>query len=211
MKSPPKPRKTPRQERSQNMVETILDATARVLAARGYAGTNTNLIAERAGVSVGSVYQYFPNKDALIVALHDRHAAQMRDVIDCVLAGSARAGLRDRIAAMGRALLAAHLVQPDLHKVLERELSFFDALAENSPPDQGVFGVVRALLEERQNEISVVNRDLAAWVVVQIMLSLVHAAVIEPPRQFATVDIERAITDAVVGYLTGDQGKVMGS
>ena len=193
------------------MVETILDATARVLAARGYAGTNTNLIAERAGVSVGSVYQYFPNKDALIVALHDRHAAQMRDVIDCVLAGSARAGLRDRIAAMGRALLAAHLVQPDLHKVLERELSFFDALAENSPPDQGVFGVVRALLEERQNEISVVNRDLAAWVVVQIMLSLVHAAVIEPPRQFATVDIERAITDAVVGYLTGDQGKVMGS
>lgn len=56
MKSLPQPRKAPRQARSQQMVEVILEATARVLGERGYAGTNTNVVAERAGVSVGSLY-----------------------------------------------------------------------------------------------------------------------------------------------------------
>lgn len=59
------------------MGEAILEATARVLAERGYAGTNTNRVAERAGVSVGSVYQYFPHKDSLVAALHERHGARM--------------------------------------------------------------------------------------------------------------------------------------
>lgn len=62
-------RKTPRQQRSRQMVESLIDATARVLAERGLDATTTNHIAEAAGVSVGSLYQYFPDKDALIEAL----------------------------------------------------------------------------------------------------------------------------------------------
>src|SRR5689334_3047576 len=85
-KALPQPRKQPRQARSQHMVETILEATARILAERGYVGTNTNLVAERAGVSVGSLYQYFPNKKSLVAALHERYAAQMERAIDTVLA-----------------------------------------------------------------------------------------------------------------------------
>ena len=70
----PQPRRLPRQQRSQALFDAILEATAQVLVEHGYAGANTNLIAERAGVSVGSLYQYFPNKDALVAALHERHA-----------------------------------------------------------------------------------------------------------------------------------------
>lgn len=76
----PQPRKSPRQLRSQHTVETILQATARVLATHGYAGTNTNLIAETAGVSVGSLYQYFPNKAAILFRLQSDewlHTTQM--------------------------------------------------------------------------------------------------------------------------------------
>jgi AcrR family transcriptional regulator len=70
-----KPRKIPQQSRAEQTVATILEAAARVLETKGMDGMNTNLVAQRAGVGVGSLYQYFPNKDALIVALSKREGA----------------------------------------------------------------------------------------------------------------------------------------
>ncbi len=67
------PRKLPRQRRSRETVERILDTAARIFDDRGYRATTTNDVAEAAGISIGSLYQYFPNKDALLVALADRH------------------------------------------------------------------------------------------------------------------------------------------
>lgn len=67
------PRKSPSQERSKRTVERILDAAAHVFHEHGYADTTTNDVADRADVSIGSLYQYFPNKDALLVALTRRH------------------------------------------------------------------------------------------------------------------------------------------
>lgn len=66
-------RKTPRQERSRRTVDRILDAAARIFHEQGYAGATTNDIADEAGVSIGSLYQYFPNKDAVLLALTSRH------------------------------------------------------------------------------------------------------------------------------------------
>ena len=71
------PRKKPRQERSVATVDAILDATARVLCTTGYDRASTNRIALAAGVSVGSLYQYFPSKEALVAALAARHMATM--------------------------------------------------------------------------------------------------------------------------------------
>lgn len=79
-------RKQPVQERSRRTVDRILDAAARIFSERGYSATTTNHVAEAAGISIGSLYQYFPNKDALLVALEERHL----DV--------ARAAVRDRIS-----------------------------------------------------------------------------------------------------------------
>ena len=67
------PRKRPRQERSRRLVAHLLDEAARLFSERGYHATTTNHVAEAAGVSVGSLYQYFPNKDALVVAVAERH------------------------------------------------------------------------------------------------------------------------------------------
>jgi len=67
------PRKTPRQERSLRTVERILDAATRIFHEQGYAGATTNDIADEANLSIGSLYQYFPNKDAVLVALTKRH------------------------------------------------------------------------------------------------------------------------------------------
>src|SRR4051794_37910637 len=75
------PRKAPRQDRSRATVDAILDATARVLVQEGYDRTSTNRIAVKAGVSVGSLYQYFPSKEALVAALVDRHMEEMNQVL----------------------------------------------------------------------------------------------------------------------------------
>src|SRR5688572_25702805 len=74
------PRKKPIQARSQATVGVILDATARVLTREGYDRASTNRIAETAGVSVGSLYQYFRSKESLVAALIDRHHEGMNEV-----------------------------------------------------------------------------------------------------------------------------------
>src|SRR5262245_8703810 len=71
---PTAPRRKPTQERAQDTVEVILEATVRVMAGAGYARANTNRIAAVAGVSIGTLYRYFPCKDALVAALYQRHA-----------------------------------------------------------------------------------------------------------------------------------------
>lgn len=165
-------------------------------------------VAERAGVSVGSVYQYFPNKDSLITALHERHAAQMYTAIDTVLAASQPRNLRGHVQAMLHALLAAHRVEPELHRALEKEFPFFDAPRDQRPADDGIYRRVRQLLEEHRDEIAPRNRDLATWVVLQTMESLVHAAVIEAPPQFPAASVECAILDLLMGYLAGTARQV---
>ena len=202
----PQPRKSPRQLRSQHTVDTILQATARVLATHGYAGPNTNLIAETAGVSVGSLYQYFPNKNALIAALHQRHDNQMLDVIDDVLNSNPAATLQERVAAIVQAMLHAHLLEPALHRVLEREFPLFDTPREHSLADQDIHRRMRHLLELHRAEIAQQDRDLATYVVLRIMESLVHAAALEPPAGFSTGQLEQAVVDAVMGYLATPGG-----
>ncbi|MEE2732345.1 MAG: TetR/AcrR family transcriptional regulator [Pseudomonadota bacterium] len=73
-------RKMPKQKRSREMVERLLDATATTLAERGLEDTTTNHIAETAGVSIGSLYQYFPDKEALLEALMERVSVKVANV-----------------------------------------------------------------------------------------------------------------------------------
>lgn len=197
-----KPRKRPKQARSTHLVGCIVEATARVLAAHGYAATSTNLIAAEAGVSVGSLYQYFPNKEALIVAVHERHLDQIRQVMDAILGGCRTGTLADYIAAMVRAALAAHLVDPRLHRVLEYEVPFVETAEDHGEMSRSAHARVRAWLEEWRDVIAPTNLDLAAWVILQTTQSLVHAAVLDPPPQFTIPDIEQAITNVILGYLS---------
>ena len=75
-------RKAPVQTRSKQMVDSLLEATARTVAERGFAETTTNHIAARAGVSVGSLYQYFASKDALLDALSDKLSSDLAQLLN---------------------------------------------------------------------------------------------------------------------------------
>lgn len=197
----PQARRIPRQSRSRALVEAILEATARVLSERGYAGTNTNVVAEVAGVSVGSVYQYFPNKDSLIAALHERHALQMNTAMESSLADTRPLDLRGRLTALVQAWLAAHRVDPELHRVLEKDFPFFDAPPTESQADQSIRNRIRQLLEEHRSEVGPHDLDLATWVVMQCLESLIHGATIPPGVPYPPEQVEQAIVGLLCGYL----------
>ncbi|HET8730231.1 MAG TPA: TetR/AcrR family transcriptional regulator [Moraxellaceae bacterium] len=92
-------RKKPQQARSRQMVDTLIEATARVISQRGLDGTTTPAIAEVAGVSVGSLYQYFDGKDALITALLDKLVGDLARVLDIQAEASAAMSLREMVQA----------------------------------------------------------------------------------------------------------------
>jgi len=80
-------RKAPKQRRAKLMVETILEASARILE-EGEDAFTTNHIARRAGVSSGSLYQYFANADAIMAALIEKHVADERQAAEDILANA---------------------------------------------------------------------------------------------------------------------------
>lgn len=90
-------RKKPQQARSRQLVDALIEATAKVIAQRGLDGTTTPAIAEAAGVSVGSLYQYFDGKDALITALLDKLVADLARLLDLQADTAASMSLRDMV------------------------------------------------------------------------------------------------------------------
>jgi AcrR family transcriptional regulator len=112
-------RKSPRQARAQATIDAILDAAAHILGARGWAGLTTNAAAETAGVSIGSLYQYFPNKLALVEAVRLRHLNEVLAVLRA--AADEETPRARRIAALADGMIAVHSRYPAAHRVLLEE------------------------------------------------------------------------------------------
>jgi AcrR family transcriptional regulator len=195
------PRKAPRQARAQATVDAILEATARVLVARGYAGSTTNLIAETAGVSVGSLYQYFPNKDALVAALHERHMDAVVAIIRRELERRQPVSLADTVRAVIAGVIEAHRLDAPLHRVLETEVPEIDRRAGANGVEERILGAIERLLRSHRHHIVPQDVPLAAFVVLRVVDSLVHAAVIDPLGARKAETITAEITPVVLRYL----------
>jgi AcrR family transcriptional regulator len=112
-------RKEPRQARSRATTDAVLDAAAHILGERGWAGLTTNAVAEVAGVSIGSLYQYFPNKLALIEAVRRRHFDDVLAVLRA--AADEKTSRQRRIAALVDGMITIHSRHPAAHRVLLEE------------------------------------------------------------------------------------------
>lgn len=104
---------------------------------------------------------------------------------------------------MVHASVAAHRIEPALHRALEKEFPFFDAPKNQSPADHSIHRLVRQLLEEHRAGIAPRDRDPATWIVLHTLESLVHAAVTDAPAAFSGAAVEQAIVEVLMGYLGG--------
>jgi AcrR family transcriptional regulator len=111
-------RREPKQQRSRQTVEAVLDAVPRVLKRHGTDAITTNRVAEAAGVSIGSLYQYFPDKQAIFMALHERHVDSMRHVIDQTITDCALASLEEFTSELVEQLANVHSEEAELHEII---------------------------------------------------------------------------------------------
>ncbi len=176
------PRKIPQQERSRRTVERILDAATRVLAERGYDGASTNRVAAEAGISNGSLYQYFPNKDAIVVAVLDRFA----DRLAARLGAEIEAVVSEPWQAGGRALLEAQI------RLLEEDAELLRVIVEQVPR-LGPFDKLDALRQRLADMVRIyllLNRDrfrpdldvdTALWLITETVGHLTIRYVLDRP------------------------------
>lgn len=176
------PRKSASQERSRLTVEALLEATARVLMKDGYDGASTNKIAAVAGVSIGSLYQYFPSKEALVAAVIDRHMHEMMQAVRDALAKVATRPIEVAARELVSVMLDAHRVNPKLHRVLAEQTPRTGRLENIEAIDREAYALVRGYLEAHRDELDVVDPDVAAFVCVTAVEALTHAAVVRRPE-----------------------------
>ena len=195
------PRKRPRQARSKATVDTILAATARVLVRHGFDGLTTNAVAEIAGVSIGSLYQYYPNKNALVAALIEQHMEAMNAAVLAELTRVAKLPLAQAARAVVELTIRAHAVDPDLHRVLTEQVPRVGKLARLRDMDEICHRMVAGLLAARRDEIAVRDPDLAAFILVSTIEAVIHRAALLYPDRLRDPALVDETTLLVTRYL----------
>lgn len=195
------PRKLPQQDRSRITVEAILEATAHILTEEGYDKASTNRIAERAGVSIGSLYQYFPNKESLMAALMEQHSNEIAELVESKLYDLSDQPLEKVIPELIRAVIAAHAINPRLHQVLNEEIPRSERLQQMQQAEERIADLLRAYLERWSNGIHPRNLDLTIFILGRTVESLCHSAVIEHPDFVSDSQFEQEVSSLLLSYL----------
>jgi AcrR family transcriptional regulator len=165
-------RRAPKQQRSRQTVDDLLEAVQLVAKRHGSHAITTNRIAEAAGVSIGSLYQYFPDKRAIFTALHDRHVDDVRQVIEQTTAACESAPLEEFARELVQGLVNVHAEGAELHEIVssavpESTLGFKTALRHT-------FG--RALSRSDQERYGPDETERMLFVLPRMVESLVHGA-----------------------------------
>jgi AcrR family transcriptional regulator len=197
------PRKLPQQDRSRLTVEAILEATTRILTEEGYQKANTNRIAERAGISIGSLYQYFPNKESLMSALIEQHSNEIAALVESKLKDLFDAPPEIAVPQLVKAVIAAHAIDPRLHQVLNEEIPRSERSPQIQKADERIAELLRAYLDRWNNLIQPENIEMTVFILSRTVESLCHSAVIEHPSFVSDGQFEQEVSNLLLLYLTG--------
>lgn len=203
---PLRPRKQPAQACSAATVAAILEGAARILEERGLEGFNTNAVAERAGVGIGSLYQYFPGKDALVAALIQAEQATLQARVTAAVAPDAAGRapkLRDGLRRLAQAAVAHQAGRPRLARLLDVE-------ERRLPPTGGavaaanILAIVGRFLAGHAAALGVADTAEAARDIFVLARGMIDA---EGEREVPDPDaLERRVLRAVLGYLLPPSG-----
>jgi AcrR family transcriptional regulator len=197
-------RRAPSQRRAVERVERILGEARGLIAEKGSDALRMAEVAERAGVSIGSLYQYYPNKDAILVALVERHLDEGVAAAGPVLTALAADAppVDEAMRRLVEAMVALHRDRPALHRVLFEEAPRPPALRRRlEAVERAATSAVADYLRARGREIQLRDPALAARMVVQVVETVTHELVLRP----GDVAVDAYVDEAVVlltRYLT---------
>ena len=198
------PRRKPSQERSKETVDAILEAAVQVFAKMGYQGGTTNHIAERAGVSVGTLYQYFPNKEAVLFGLMERHSWEMDRHIEQMMASLEAGGELDQnsIRKIVVSMLDVHRLEPSYHRIIIEEIpEAQQAIVKWSRAAEfRAIELVEKILAG-SNRLRVKNLRLAASNIVHTVNWLTHRYVLYDRDKIEEEDFVEELVDMLGRYI----------
>jgi len=193
-------RRTPRQERSQQTVEAILTAAKPLVIKHGVEGFTTNGVARLAGVSIGSLYQYFPSKRAILFELRRRHQQAGWQLFMAEAAALMDAPVQVATRRFVEKMFEVHRADPELHRALEtegRKLGFGEL-------ERQAIQVVRMYYERHRHELAVSDLDHAAFLVSAATEAITHGAVLERPDLLRDEKLIDGLVRMLLGYLTAE-------
>ena len=202
--NPIKPRKLPTQSRSRATYDAILKATAQVLAREGIDSLNTNRVAEVAGVSIGSLYQYFSNKESMMQALIDSYADNFIQHLQGYLGQLSAEPASEAIRSYVKAMLGLPRENPELHRAFVLVVFKLGHASIRSLEEQLMF-VVRAYLETQRHRIIPQNLDLATFILVTTVESVTNIALLKHPEYIFSQAFEIELSNIITRYLIGDE------
>ena len=195
-RTPTEPRKRPRQARSVAAVAAMVEATARIVETEGLEALTTSRVAELAGVSIGSLYQYFPTKHALLVELiRSERDALLRDIDRATETAHDLPSILD-------GFLQAGLVHQFSRPALARALEYAETVLPMDAEDQATRRRIADRLARRLAQYGVQSPEVAAADLVALCRGLIDAAALRGETDGATVFPR--LKRAVMGYLAGD-------
>ncbi len=198
MREPPH---RPKQQRSRDTVETILNAAARLLVEDGYDKASTNRVAREAGVNIGTLYRYFPNKEVLFATLFERHVEQVAAAVDSKSQDLTGKSLPAAVRGLIEGMLEGVMVDPELHQALVEQVPPDARPEQGNALEKRIQQIVRDYIDKYKAKLRPRDPDLAAFVVVQTVRALTHAATLERPEYLRDGRLIEELTDLLVGYL----------
>lgn len=209
---PPEPRKRPSQSRSKVLVDAIIEACRQILSQEGEESLTTNRIAEVAGVTIGSLYQYFPNKEAILANLFAQEIAASTDEICREItprvAAKIHVSLRSTLRELIHVTAELHLRYLHLHGEFYRE--YYDFFDFHSKVDTHMNQVLRQpsweewlpdLLRKYQAEITPTDLEQASFLTANIIERLLAAALEERPEWLESEAYLYSIETIVMNFL----------
>ncbi len=197
-------RRRPKQARSQFTVDAILDAVSHVIRDQGASAITTNRIAERAGVSIGSLYQYFSNKQDILNALHARHFRTMAQQVEEILHATEDGSLDDLLVALVDLVIRQRQEDPEMHRLL----------ATTVPRNAATLGEVERLSDAFLTAISMHRDELSedtaldrlAFVLRHMIVGLANATVLFRPRSLSLEDARTSSLAALRAVVDTERG-----
>jgi AcrR family transcriptional regulator len=190
------PRKIPKQDRAWSTVEAIIEATTRIIEEDGLEGLTTNRAARLAGVSVGSLYQYFPNKEALVEEVRSRFAERFQTRLLELVGRLGGLDLRGAIREWVVTLVELHTESPGVH----------NAVGRGAPADtHGAFAtVVGGFLDARAEETRRPDRALAGRILIDASEALIHNTALRDPARLKDEGWVDEVCELLQRYLVRD-------
>lgn len=194
-------RKKPQQERSRQMVETLIEATARVIAKKGLDGATTPNIAEAAGVSVGSLYQYFDGKEALVAALLEKMVTDLTQVLSTQAQLAPVLDLREMTKASLTVTVNFMHSNEGLYLELARNWHRLPVNRVADVLEQYIFETARVYFLEHQQTYPIRDLPVRLYITYNSALFTLMRAVSQDKGRFSTEAVIEGLTDMITSYI----------